>query len=155
MLASGSWDGTVKLWDLNNRRPGAGITPVRTLERHFTVNSVAFSPAGKILASGGGDNVVKLWDVTTGKELHTGLGHRGEVSSVAVSPQGTTVASVSRLDMTIRLWDLASSRCLATLRRRTGVRSVAGAGRLAGVGDEEGVTIIKFDSLGASLSDEA
>src|SRR5215213_5850746 len=61
MLASGSSDKTVKLWD------AASGSFIRTLEGHQgVVNSVAFDPAGRILANGSGDSTVKLWDATSG-----------------------------------------------------------------------------------------
>src|SRR5437588_2103133 len=58
-LASGSFDMTIKLWDVTSG------TQLRTLTGHSgTVDSVAFSPDGKTLASGSNDNTIKLWDVT-------------------------------------------------------------------------------------------
>jgi WD40 repeat protein len=58
LLASGSWDDTVILWDV---RTGERV---RTLEGHTDdVNSVAFSPDGRLLASGSGDGTVILWGV--------------------------------------------------------------------------------------------
>ena len=57
-LASGSGDGTVRLWDVATRRQ------IATLTGHTgAVNSVAFSPDGKTLASGSADHTVRLWDV--------------------------------------------------------------------------------------------
>jgi len=57
-LASGSYDNTVRLWDVQTRQELA------TLKGHDAyVSSVAFSPDGKTLASGGWDNTVKLWVV--------------------------------------------------------------------------------------------
>ena len=57
-LASGSWDKTVRLWEV------ATGTLVRTLEGHTgQVNIVAFSPDGHLLASGSGDGTVRLWGV--------------------------------------------------------------------------------------------
>ncbi|MDT7949765.1 MAG: hypothetical protein RQ897_15615, partial [Thermoflexus sp.] len=58
LLASGSDDKTVILWDV-----GTGER-VRTLTGHTDdVNSVAFSPDGRLLASGSGDGTVILWGV--------------------------------------------------------------------------------------------
>jgi len=48
-------------------------------------------------------------------------------------------------DETIRLWDVASKRCIATLRRRSRVWSVATFGPLLAIGDEEGVCVIEPD----------
>ena len=59
-LASGSWDGTVRLWDV------ATHTTISTLEGHAEgVPSVSFSPDGATLASGSWDGTVRLWDVAT------------------------------------------------------------------------------------------
>jgi WD40 repeat protein len=66
LLASGSDDQTVKLWDVETGQE------VRTLRGHNGgVWSVAFSPDGRLLASGSGDGTVKLWDVATGQEVRT------------------------------------------------------------------------------------
>src|SRR4051812_39909795 len=67
---------------------GQGQNATRTVaEKHYQpelvvqtghtslVNTVAFSPDGKILASGGGDNAVRLWDVETGREIKSLVGH--------------------------------------------------------------------------------
>ena len=79
-LASGSGDGTIKLWDV------AGRQLLRTLVGHTaSVASVAFSPDGHILASGSFDNTAKLWDAASGQLLHTLEGHTDIVFSVAFS----------------------------------------------------------------------
>jgi WD40 repeat protein len=61
VVASGSGDKTVQLWD------SATGTARGTLEGHTGwVGSVAFSPDGKLVASGSGDKTVRLWDSATG-----------------------------------------------------------------------------------------
>lgn len=65
-LASGSYDHTVKLWDLATREL------LRTLEGHTDIIlSVTFLPDGGTLASESRGRVVKLWDPATGKLRHT------------------------------------------------------------------------------------
>ena len=120
MLASGSGDNTVKLWDA---RSGDLL---RTLEGHTdTVLSVAFAPDGKTLASGSEDNAIKLWDARSGALLRTLEGHTDSVYSVAFAPDGNTLASGSE-DKTIKLWDVRSGALLRTLEGHTSdVYSVA------------------------------
>ncbi|KAL4919004.1 WD40-repeat-containing domain protein [Aspergillus aurantiobrunneus] len=70
LLASGSCDKAVKLWN-----PSTGNL-CQTLDQHFgTFYSVAFSPNGKLLASGSYDKTVRLWDPSTGTLCQTLKGH--------------------------------------------------------------------------------
>jgi WD40 repeat protein len=119
MLASGSSDKTIKLWDAASRRE------LRTLAGHTdNVTSVAFSPNGRMLASGSDDKTIKLWDVASGKVLRTLTGHTYAVDSLAFSPDGVRLASGSG-DGTIKLWDVYSGQELRTLRGQSkGVTSV-------------------------------
>ena len=74
MLASGSADKTVKLWEAQSGKL------LRTLEGHSdAVWSVAFDPKGGILASGSADETVKLWEARSGKLLRTLEGHQDQV----------------------------------------------------------------------------
>jgi WD40 repeat protein len=102
-LASGSYDQTIKLWDVTSGKNTA------TLKDHTgVVWSVAFSPDGKTLASGTEDEKIKLWDLTSHKNTTTLKGHPVSphpVIPVAFSPDGKTLASGSE-DRKIRLWDV-------------------------------------------------
>jgi hypothetical protein len=101
LLASGSGDKTIKLWEVASGRE------VRTLTGHtMDVVSVAFSPDGRLLASGSTDKTIKLWEVASGREVRTLTGHGLSVYSVAFSPDGRLLASGSS-DDTIKLWDIS------------------------------------------------
>jgi WD40 repeat protein len=119
-LASASDDKTVKLWDVASRRE------VATLRGHRgRVLSVAFSPDGTLLATGSGDTTIKLWDVRTWREAGTPkawgwspstlMGHTEQIQALAISPDGKILASGS-WDKTIKLWDVAARREVASLR---------------------------------------
>jgi WD40 repeat protein/transcriptional regulator with XRE-family HTH domain len=89
------------------------------------VQSVVFSPNGKIIASGGNDQTVRLWNAETGQEIDILNGHMDRVRFVVFSPNGQLIASGSD-DRTIRVWDINSGRCLNTLTGHPGqIRSIA------------------------------
>ena len=83
LLASGSYDKMVKLWD------AATGQEVKNLQDHIdAVFAVAFSPDGKHLASGSQDRSVKIWDIASGQRLYT-LGDATDgLTSIAYSPSG-------------------------------------------------------------------
>jgi hypothetical protein len=108
VLAIGSRDDTVRLWDV------ATLTPIgQPLTGHNGegVSAVVFSPDGKILASGSYDGTVRLWDVGTltpiGQPLTGRKTSSVSVPAMAFSPDGKVLAIGSR-DDTVRLWDVAT-----------------------------------------------
>lgn len=115
-LASASYDGTLKLWDITTGKERATLGEYRGC-----LGCVAFSSDGKTLASGAiGSPIyfpdleqVKLWDVATGKERATLQGAEA-VWSVAFSPDGKTLASaggtISNAPGELKLWDVATSK---------------------------------------------
>jgi small GTP-binding protein len=120
MLASGSDDKTVKLWEAQSGKL------LRTLEGHRdAVGSLAFDPQGATLASGSYDATVKLWETLNGKLFRTLEGNQGSIYCVAFDPQGGTLASGST-DHTVKLWEARSGKLLRTLKGHQGpVMSVA------------------------------
>lgn len=105
---SGSWDGTMILWDLNVSDP-----IVRQYEGHTDqVWSVAFSPDGLYAASGSIDKSIVLWDLNSDQPLMTRLElHEESVLSIAYSPDGRLLLSGSE-DGSVILWDVASRTAL-------------------------------------------
>jgi WD40 repeat protein len=98
-LASASWDGRVRLWNLDN--PHEKIQP---LKAHSGLAwAVAFSPDGRTLATGGDDATIKLWNLASRQQTATLRGHTGPVDGLAFSRDGTLLASCSG-DGTARLW---------------------------------------------------
>ncbi len=110
ILASGSEDATVRLWDAIT---GNEILTLPTYTNE--VFAVAFSPDGKILAGGsvydsqlGRSDLIRLWEIPSGRILTTLTGHTSTVRVLRFSPDGKTLASSSD-DGTILLWDLGKS----------------------------------------------
>jgi eukaryotic-like serine/threonine-protein kinase len=103
-LATGGGDGTIRLWDVQTMEVTA------LLRGHTAVRAVAFAPDGRSLVSGGEDGTVKVWDVTPGSDPDTLKGHKSNLSSLAFSDDGKTLAVADSLDKTVKLWDLATRK---------------------------------------------
>jgi WD40 repeat protein/serine/threonine protein kinase len=109
LLASGSEDNAVRVWEL------ASGTPLKVLRGHGNaVRSCEFSPDGQHVASGGEDHKIRVWDIAGYEEtrlLRTTLfsGHDDAVLSARFSHDGRQVITASR-DRTARLWDAATGK---------------------------------------------
>jgi WD40 repeat protein len=110
-VVSGSWDSTVRVWELATGKE------VRRLTGHQGhVESVAVTPDGRYTVSGGNDATLRLWELGTGEEVRCFSGHKDGVTSVAVTPDGRYVVSGS-WDRTVRIWELTTGK---EVRRLTG-----------------------------------
>ncbi len=81
-LASGSYDKTIRIWDLSTGRT------LQTLTAHTDdVWSLSFSPDGRRLVSASQDGTARVWDTNTGAPLYT-LTPRGIPTGATFSPDG-------------------------------------------------------------------
>lgn len=109
-LASGSDNGTIRIWDLATGRCSF------TLKAHDgSVESMAWAQKDGWLASGSLDRSVKIFDPATGKCISTFKGHRQLIRFVVWIQDNSRLASGS-LDKTIKIWDLATDQCVSTLK---------------------------------------
>jgi len=136
VFASAGDNGEIKLWNLRN-------DTVVTLGRHDDiVNSIAFSPNGRLLASGGDDYVLKLWDVIHKHHIatreHITDRTRSQVKAVIFSPNGKMIATGGRH---AKLWDPYTLNQIVTFPHRDWVWAVAFSsdGKLLATGDNSGL----------------
>ena len=98
-IASGSYDGTVQVWNASD-----GSQAFIYTGHSAVITSVAWSPDGQSIASGSQDKTVQVWNATDGRLGFTYTGHSDVVNSVAWSPHGGRIASGSG-DKTVQVWD--------------------------------------------------
>jgi WD40 repeat protein/serine/threonine protein kinase len=137
LLASGSQDQDVILWDL-----GSGQKKLSLKKPSSSITRLAFSPDGRNLVTASLDGKVRLWDATTGVELRSLPGHTQPVISVAFSPDGKFVAGGGR-DKEVNVWDTHSGRQVLSRPGNGGTLAelVYGSdGKCLAGGSEEGVT---------------
>jgi guanine nucleotide-binding protein subunit beta-2-like 1 protein len=106
---SGSWDGTLRLWDINS-----GESTRRFVGHTGDVLSVAFSADNRQVVSGSRDKTIKLWNVlgeckfTIGENPGSNC-HDGWVSAVRFSPNSANPIIVSAgWDYKVKVWNLTN-----------------------------------------------
>lgn len=119
LLASGSFDRTVRLWD-----PDSGTELQKLTGHRDNVRAIAFAPGGRLLASAGADGTIRLWTPDVGAagrwtEAHSWPAHAGVILALAFSPGGDLLAS-GGADRKVMLWHAASGKLAATFEGHEG-----------------------------------
>jgi len=149
---SGSWDGTLRLWDVNT-----GVTTRNFYGHTKDVLSVAFSADNRQIVSGSRDKSINLWN-TLGqcKFVITEEGHREWVSCVRFSPNLATPLIVSAgWDKMVKVWNLTHCKLRTNLIGHTGyvnTVTVSPDGSLCASGGKDGTAMLWDLNEGRHLS---
>lgn len=110
-LASASYDGTWRLWDVETSKE------LLLQEGHSKeVYSVAFQPdEGSLIASGGLDAIGRIWDLRSGRSVMVLDGHIRDILSIDWSPATGYQLATGSNDDTIKIWDMRMLKCLYTI----------------------------------------
>lgn len=136
ILATASWDQTIRLWSVKTGRE------LFVLQGHtHWVKAIVFSPDGKKLFSGSPDKSIRVWNVETGKEISTLKTKGAPVNGLAISPDGKTLAwGTGRFS--VLLHDLETGKEIRRLHKHTRVLTSLSFSRdgksLASADEEEG-----------------
>lgn len=139
---SGSWDGTLRLWEI-----ASGRSTRRFVGHSKDVLSVAFSVDNRQIVSGSRDKTIKLWN-TLGecKFTITEEGHGDWVSAVRFSPNTANPLIVSgSWDKTVKVWNLSNCKLRTTHKGHNGyvnAVSVSPDGSLCASGGKDGTAML-------------
>lgn len=115
-LATGGYGHAVRIWKTTD------WTRAGEFNQGGWITCLAFSPDGRMLyvaGEQGSDALLCRFEWQTGKLDETFIGHKERVDDMALSPDGQTLITASRVEETIRIWNTAT----ATMVRHSGSRS--------------------------------
>ncbi|KAG2039696.1 WD40-repeat-containing domain protein [Suillus americanus] len=111
-VASGSHDGTVRLWDIETEKV---VAKWKEHSKSKWVQSVCWSPDGERLVSGSFDGTVRVLDVESGEPVQgLNLIETGSVHAVSYSPEATMIAIGGYT--VIEFWDAETGKLLSTIK---------------------------------------
>ncbi len=112
-LAAGDQEGTLRLWDWENRTSGR-------LEKHQgSITSLSYSPGGTQLASSSKDLTIRLWDLRS-NDFRVLERSTEAVTCLAFHPKSERRLVSCGRDRTLRLWDLVTGQALLEFEDRHG-----------------------------------
>lgn len=131
ILASGSEDTTIKLWN-----PTTGAL-LRTLTGHSDrIKSIVITPDGQTAISSSYDNSIKLWNTQTGKQIRA-IPEKSGVNAILLTPDGQTLISANG-DKKIKFSNLKTGKISRTLNAETTALAISPDGKTLYSGGENG-----------------
>ena len=93
-IASGSFDRTIKLWDLHrtNQEPLITLHSPDSAGAKSSVYAVTADPYGMLVASGTPERVVRMWDPRSGKRIGKLVGHTDNIRAILISEDAKYVS---------------------------------------------------------------
>jgi WD40 repeat protein len=156
LYAVGTQYDSIHLWDIENKKFLKKFKKNMLLQQisFFDIECLAISADSRFIISGNTNigwnrvDVVSLWNVATGECEQRFFGHTKNVTSVCYWPNEKWILSGSR-DNTIKVWDIASGKCLSSKDLQSAVNSIAciGASQLV-VGLVDSLRIYRVDDQG-------
>ena len=124
--ASGSWDKSIRVWDLEVGRMIVQLDGhTGTVSHPGIVHKVLFKASDFQIVSCGYDGTIRIWDVASGRQIRQLAGHAGGVTALALSGNEELLVS-GGADRMVRTWDLLGYRQMRQLTGHRGtIRSVA------------------------------
>lgn len=122
LLASGSGDATVRLWD-----PISGEQIAALVGHEERILTVAFNLDGSLLASGSDDGTIIIWDSSNHEKVQSWKAHDSVISHVAFGPDSSLV-SCGYWDNQVKHWNFDSGvpkKRWESKKLETPVKSVA------------------------------
>jgi WD40 repeat protein len=110
-VATGDMRGRARIWNVRTR------SSVDLNGHSGAIESVAFSPNGRLLVTASDDETAAIWDAGTGRQLAELRGHNGIVHSAAFAADGKTIVTGGE-DGTIRIWSTTADPVLVDLPRQ-------------------------------------
>jgi WD repeat-containing protein 48 len=110
-IASGSFDRTIKLWDMNRTEsthhapePLMTLTPPDANAPKSSIYAITADPFGRAIASGSPERVIRMWDPRSGKRTAKLVGHTDNIRAILISDDSRYVSLMGFVLVICCLW---------------------------------------------------